>query len=180
MKLMSAAGLVAATLAVSWAIGRMTVDAQVNSNDNRVSVMDACDPTSAFVPPGCDLNPQQGDVSFAEFGMLLTSPLTDPPHGVLIGHPAWRNEPAHLSANRAPGVRVTNTGGRGHTYTEVAEFGGGFVDQLNIGLEPAPECINGSAVPLPPGATQVLNLSTGLHKFQCCIHPWMRGTIRVE
>ncbi len=36
-------------------------------------------------------------------------------------------------------MRVTNWGGRGHTFTEVADFGGGCVGDLNIGLSPAPE-----------------------------------------
>jgi hypothetical protein len=34
---------------------------------------------------------------------------------------------------------------------------------------------------LPPGATiRVEGLAQGLHKFQCCIHPWMRATVRVQ
>ena len=31
-------------------------------------------------------------------------------------------------------IKVTNRGGRGHTFTEVAEFGGGRVPPLNVGL----------------------------------------------
>jgi hypothetical protein len=43
----------------------------------------------------------------------------------------------------------------------------------------APECAQ--AAPLNPGATIVLTANgPGLHKFQCCIHPWMRATVRVE
>lgn len=180
MKLTSTAAAVIAIAAGLWAIDRYTVAAQVYGNDNNVSVMDTCDPADGAWEPtgGCGLKPHQGDVSGAEFFALLRSPLTIPPNGALIGHPAWRSEPAHVTSRTNAPVRVTNRGGRGHTYTEVANFGGGFIAPLNIGLTPAPECA--SAVALPPGSTQVLTLGPGLHKFQCCIHPWMRGTVRVE
>lgn len=116
-------------------------------------------------------------------GALLVSPLTLPPNGFLIGHPSWRNEPSHLTAKEGKRIRITNNGGRGHTFTEVAEFGGGFIAQLNIGLTPAPECQPGLVVRLNPGdRTEIIATATNdpLHKFQCCIHPWMRATIRVE
>jgi hypothetical protein len=55
------------------------------------------------------------------------------------------------------------------------------VPPLNIGMMPAPECTPNTTTPLSSGATQELDgLAPGLHKFQCCIHPWMRATIRVE
>jgi plastocyanin len=166
-----------------WVIGNTPAVAQVDGNDNNVLVMDDClasDP--AWIPTGgCALKPHQGDVTRAEFDLLLRSPLTIPPNGALIGHPAWRNEPAHLTVHEGKAVRVTNRGGRTHTYTEVADFGGGFVPSLNIGLIPAPECDPAAVIFLPPGATIKLEgLAPGLHKFECCIHPWMRGTIRVE
>ena len=74
-----------------------------------------------------------------------------------------------------------NKGGREHTFAEVTNFGGGFVPLLNIGLNPAPECTPGNATPLLPGATvKLTGLAPGLHQYQCCIHPWMRATIRVQ
>jgi hypothetical protein len=63
----------------------------------------------------------------------------------------------------------------------VAEFGGGFVPvpALNMGLTFAPECA--SATVLAPGdKVELLGLSAGDHRFQCCIHPWMRALIKVE
>ena len=78
-------------------------------------------------------------------------------------------------------LRVRNQGGRGHTFTEVAQFGGGFVPILNVGMTPAPECDPAATVLVEPGATQHIDgLEPGLHRFQCCIHPWMRTTVRVE
>ena len=83
-----------------------------------------------------------------------------------------------------PGETVTakNTGGRHHTFTEVTNFGGGFVSQLNGTLKTAPECAAVAAnPPLAPGASvDVKGLSVGNHSFQCCIHPWMRILIKVE
>ena len=76
-------------------------------------------------------------------------------------------------------VRVTNEGGRLHTFTRVVDFGGGRVPMLNIGLTQAPECLAG-VVDMPPGATITVDgLGIGTHKFQCCIHPWMRAAVKV-
>ena len=172
-----------ALLAAVWLVGRLPVEAQVNGNDNNIAVMDTCDPGDDAwdATGGCSQKQQRGDVTNAEFGMLLRSPLTIPANGALIGHPAWRNEPSHVTANAGRTVRVVNRGGRGHTFTEVANYGGGFIPVLNVGLTAAPECLNQAGiVPLDPGDTQQLNLASGLHKFQCCIHPWMRATIRVQ
>jgi plastocyanin len=116
-------------------------------------------------------------VTNAEFGSLLGSPLSLS----VVGHPAWRNQPSYLWIKAGKNVRVTNEGGRGHTFTKVAAFGGGFVPPLNQGLTPAPECLAISVVVLPPRARQELTgLALGDHRLMCCIHPWMRALIKVE
>jgi plastocyanin len=174
---------VLALLVGYWASGAFSATAQVNGNDNRISIMDDCLPGDPGWNPtgGCTLFPHQGDVPSAEFFALLRSPLTIPPNAQLIGHPSWRNEPSHLTVPEGKTVQVTNLGGRGHTFTEVENFGGGFAAVLNVGLMPAPECSPGTTTALPGGAREdVTGLAPGLHKFQCCIHPWMRATIRVE
>ena len=146
-------------------------------NNRKIAMRDNCDPSDPLWAPtgGCSL--RDGDVSFAEFGAFLTSPLTIAPNAHLVGHPAWRNEPSYLSIESGKSVRVSNEGGRAHTFTEVAQFGGGFVPQLNIGLTPAPNCA--TAVPVEPGGSVELLLGDGLHRFECCIHPWMRAAVRV-
>ena len=177
MKVTSTAFAVVAILASSWAIDRFTVAAQVNSNDNRISVMDNCDPTDPTWPGGgCSQKPHLGDVNLAEFNGLLSSTLST----AVIGHPSWRNEPPFISTSPGRTVRVTNTGGRNHSFTEVAQFGAGVTPApLNVGLSFAPEC--GSFVNLPPGGTQDVTLTTtGTHKFQCCFHPWMRAAIEIK
>lgn len=166
-----------------WFVANTTVQAQSEANDNNVAVLDDCLPGDPAWNPtgGCTLKNHEGDVPAGEFFALLRSPLTIPPNAYLIGHPAWRNEPSHLTTPTGKTIRVTNRGGRGHTFTEVTNFGGGFVPPLNIGLAQAPQCTPAGTIPLPPGATiEIKNLAPGLHKFQCCIHPWMRATIRVQ
>lgn len=142
----------------------------------KIAILDYCDPTDPGWAPtgGCLL--KDGDVTFAEFNDLLDSILST----AVVGHPAWRFEPSFVPIEEPnETVRVTNLGGRGHTFTEVAEFGGGFVPPLNEGLTFAPECA--SATVLAPGdKVELRGLSAGDHRFQCCIHPWMRALIKVE
>jgi plastocyanin len=141
----------------------------------RIAMRDDCDPTDpAWAPTGgCAL--ESGDVNVNEFNALLVSPLSLS----TVGHPAWRAEPSYLKLEPGETVVVTNTGGRTHTFTEVAQFGGGRVPPLNKGLTPAPECA--AAANLPAGASlKVQGLAAGNHRFQCCIHPWMRALIKVK
>lgn len=142
-----------------------------------IAVLDDCDPNdpSWAATGGCSR--KNGAVTNAEFGAFLASPLSLS----VVGHPAWRNEPSYIKIDAGQSVRVTNEGGRGHTFTAVANFGGGRVPPLRMGLTPAPECLaTAPADDLLPGATiEVDGLSVGTHRFQCCIHPWMRGSIKV-
>ena len=142
----------------------------------KISILDNCNPTDPGWTPtgGCLL--EEGDVSFAEFGALLSSPLSLS----VVGHPSWRNQPSYVTVQVGETIRVQNQGGRTHTFTEVAQFGGGKIPNpaLNKGLTTAPECP--ASTDLPSGATlKVTGLGVGLHRFQCCIHPWMRAAIRV-
>lgn len=150
-----------------------------NAHGGRVAMRDACDPADPGWTPtgGCLV---QGDVSFAEFNALVASPF------VLgfVGHPAWRNEPSYLSITEGRPVLVSNDGGRVHSFTRVASFGGGRVPPLNVGSPSAPECLvppNADPTTLQPGGhTRLDGLPVGLHRFQCCFHPWMRAVIRVS
>jgi plastocyanin len=180
-------------LALAIAVGgwkvTTTLQAQARSNDANITMMDNCSDSDpgydAFggCPEGAPFpgsNSYRGDVSVAEFFALLFSPLA--PGGQVIGHPSWRNEPSYISIQAGQKVRVTNGGGRQHTFTQVANFGGGFIPPLNGALVPAPECANpGQLTFLPYKDSQTLTgLTPGLHQYQCCIHPWMRAAIRVN
>jgi len=142
---------------------------------DHVSIVDYCDPTDPGWAPtgGCLL--KDGDVTLAEFNALLHSVLSP----TVVGHPGWRMDPAFSEARAGKSLVVTNDGGRTHTFTEVANFGGGKVPPLSEGLTPAPECA--ASVNIAPGERVVLQgLTEGDHLYQCCIHPWMRALVKVE
>jgi len=173
-----------AVLVCVWGVGMTVARAQVKSQDPRVALMDNCDPTT--FNGLCVVLPRPGDTTLTEFFGLLFSPLST----TIIGHPAWRFEPSYLDVRAGHTLRVTNSGGEGHTFTEVAVFGGGSIGPLNgqggpsgtVPLTRAPECpANPAALAvLSPGDTVSLKLSAGAHNFMCCIHPWMRAVIDVE
>jgi hypothetical protein len=174
------------SMVVALLIGACAVRAAVAMADDKkddkkaeVSIRDDCDPTDPTWAPsgGCTL--LGGAVTRNEFNHFLFSPNSA---GSPIGHPAWRMDPTYFKMESDGTVRVRNAGGRGHTFTEVANFGGGFVPPLNGTLTEAPECAAVAAnPPLAPGdRTEVTGLSVGNHIFQCCIHPWMRILVKVE
>lgn len=142
-----------------------------------VVLLDECDPATfnAVLGPGACLNVADGaQVKFLDF---IAS----------IPNPSWDNEPNKLTIEKGTTVIATNQGGGVHTFTEVANFGGGFVPALNQGAPVAPECGGGFST-LTVAATRVIQgshhevtgLTEGLHKFQCCIHPWMHTEIQVN
>lgn len=145
----------------------------------QVAVIDDCDASDPNWDRtgGCTL--RGGSVAEAEFNALLVSPLVT----AAVGHSAWRMEPSFVRVGDGKSLLVTNVGGRNHTFTPVANFGGGRVPPLNVGLTPAPECAAASPDPwlLPAGGQlQLDNLAAGNHRFQCCFHPWMRAVIKVQ
>ena len=177
-----------AVLVGLWIAATKVATAQVNSNDANVALVDNCDPATfnAFVGPGTCAPRHGHDTPFLEFFGLLFSPLA----ANVIGHPAWQFAPGYVSVRAGQTVRATNTGGEAHTFTEVTAFGGGFLPFLNgvggptgtVPLVPAPACVSpaGMTTVAPGGTVQINQLSPGVHKFQCCIHPWMRAVVDVE
>jgi plastocyanin len=178
-------------LAVVVAAPGLRGDDGDDGSNRTIALVDDCDPDDpAWAPIGCLQN--DGDVTNAEFGAFLRSPLYDniAPFGAepglfLVGHPSWRNEPSHISIEDGERIEVKNVGGRPHTFTEVVDFGGGRVPPLRVGTQFATECAappTGQTDPneLAPGRRFRITASgVGIHKFQCCFHPWMRATVRV-
>ena len=154
----------------------MVLNAHDAHGRRQVSILDDCATDPAWTATGgCAL--RGGAVTEAEFSAFLVSPLSVS----VVGHPAWRNEPSYLRVPQGATVLVTNDGGRAHTFTPVAQYGGGRVPPLNIGLTQAPECAV-SPDPnqvAPGGRLEFSNLTPGHHRFQCCIHPWMRALVKV-
>ena len=126
-----------------------------------------------------------GTTTFAEFAEDLNP--------VDFGDDHWRFQASGSSIRRGESIKVVNTGGEFHTFTEVAAYGGGCVEDLNIplGLTSVPECE--PAIPRRPpqafidsgvgplgGTIKVSGLTRGTHKFICLIHPWMRTNVVVR
>jgi plastocyanin len=165
-------------LAGAWVLSHPGKIAQASpKRGENITMLDDCLPGDPGWTPtgGCTLKPNQGDVSFAEFFALATTPLGPD----LIGHPSWRDDPSYVSMESGDELEVSNRGGRTHTFTEVVNFGGGVVPPLNGTLNMAPECANATNI-APGGETRINSLQPGLHKFQCCFHPWMRAAVRVK
>jgi len=143
-----------------------------------VVMLDACDPATfnAAIGEGTCERPG-GGVTFDTFiGQLLT-------HGTA---PSWRFAgPATVAAGGT--LTAVNRGGEFHTFTKVAAFGGGCVDELNdlLGLTPVPECAQAPGIFFSTGAAMGGSVTTpplaaGTHRFLCLIHPWMASTVTAK
>jgi plastocyanin len=154
----------------------LATSTSASSSNRQVVVRDDCDPATFDAalgdPNACVKN---GSTTFQEFiGQLITQGRA----------PAWKFAPDHLGLSPGGTIDAVNRGGETHTFTEVANFGGGCIDFLNglLGLSPVPECTQGVFGPtiVPAGGTLSTGpLSPGIHRFECLIHPWMRTTVNV-
>jgi plastocyanin len=148
----------------------------------QVVALDECDPTTfnrALGPDFCK------NVTLGAF-----TTLSDLFAQAAAGHPdpKWDFEPDTLKVKEGTPLSVVDQGGEPHTFTEVAKFGGGFITGLNApGEDTVPECVGGFsnvAVAktriLQGSSVKVAELSKGEHRFQCCIHPWMRVKVEVK
>jgi hypothetical protein len=171
--------LLAVSLVASLFVGASnTKPVLADDNNRKIAIRDDCQPNADWGPGGCLLN--EGDVTRAEFFLEAESPLA--PTSV-IGHQAWWNDPPYLKIADGESVRVKNEGGRTHTFTEVENFGAGrprppATEVLNKGLITAPECLTATDI-LPGASIELTDLGAGNHRFQCCIHSWMRAMIKV-
>jgi hypothetical protein len=169
------------TVGAVFAVG-LAVTAAADSGKKFV-ITDDCRPNADWGTGGCLR--ESGQVTRAEFGAANARGYP--------GHPAWRIEPSYVDEQNQRDIRVENTGGRDHTFTEVTQFGGGFVPPLNTAQStPASQCAtvnpNGTLSPAPEALATLLRpgdelriegLAPGTHLFQCCIHPWMRTTVKI-
>lgn len=158
----------------------LTAGAGAVAGDKKIRLLDDCDPATFNAVLGDGACIGNGNTTFAEFIEELEE--TQDAH-------EWRNQPSSMKLTVGRSTIIENRGGEVHTFTPVANFGGGFVNELN-GISgnpvPAPECLNfGAIIFIPAGATEEgptagsSELPVGSNKFQCCIHPWMRTVIDV-
>ena len=150
----------------------------------QIVALDECDPTTFNAAIGPDFCK---NVALAALGYATT--LSDLFAKAASGHPdqGWDFEPDVLKIDEGTSLSVVDQGGEPHTFTEVAKFGGGFIDGLNAGEETVPECAGGfknvavARTRIIQGSQiQVTNLSKGEHLFECCLHPWMRVKVEVK
>jgi hypothetical protein len=149
----------------------------------QIVALDECDPAtfndpSAAGPDFCH-NVTLG--AFTTLQGLIDQAMAGTPD------PNWDFEPDAVVIKSHDVLSVVNQGGEPHTFTEVAEFGGGFFEPLNGGEAEVPECHGGFANVavartriLQGSHLDVTGLSKGKHLFECCIHPWMRVEVDVK
>jgi hypothetical protein len=147
------------------------------SDVKTVDMLDRCDPESfnEMFGPGICVFDHPG-VGVDKFLGVLERAHT-------IG--AWHFAPGSIMLKQGQAFQAHNSGGELHTFTEVEEFGGGFIPELNEltgDVDPAPECLNIPALEfIPPGGNGDAEVeSKGTHRYMCCIHPWMRATVTVR
>src|SRR6267378_4448390 len=159
-----------------------SADAEENSPRlAQVVALDECDPTTFNANLGPDFCKNVALGAFTTFDNLFAEAAAGTPD------PNWDFEPDTLRIRQGTILSVVDQGGEPHTFTEVAQFGGGFIDGLNHGEATVPECANGFSN-LAVARTRILQgshievtgLKKGEHRFQCCIHPWMRMTVDVK
>jgi len=150
----------------------------------QVVALDECDPltfNAALGPDFCR------NVALAALGYATT--LSDLFIQAAAGtpDPGWDFEPDILKIKQGTILTVVDQGGEPHTFTEVAKFGGGFIDGLNAGEPTVPECAGGfknvevAKTRIIQGSQlQITDLSKGEHLFECCLHPWMRVKVEVK
>src|SRR6202040_2982952 len=152
--------------------------AQDNPTPAQVVVLDECEPASFNAALGPDFCKNITLGAFTTLSELFAKAAAGTPD------PGWDFEPDTLNIRQGTTVVVVDQGGEPHTFTEVKQFGGGFIGPLNNGQAAAPECaagFDGTPAGIAVAKTRILQgstslvtgLSKGTHYFQCCIHPWM-------
>jgi plastocyanin len=148
----------------------------------RVQVRDACDPATFNAVLGEGACVGNGTVTFADFIAELAATKQVA---------TWAFDPSLATVRAGKKIVARNVGGETHTFTEVAEFGPGIVPELNelvfgVPGPPLPEFLTlGPDDFIAPGRkvkirTGKHGLDTGVHRFECAIHPWMQATFTVE
>src|SRR5882757_10677078 len=102
----------------------------------QVVALDECDPTTFNAVLGPDFCK---NVALAALGFATT--LQDLFAKAAAGTPdrGWDFEPDTLKVKEGGTLFVSDQGGEPHTFTEVKQFGGGFIEGLNSGDKVVPE-----------------------------------------
>jgi plastocyanin len=165
-------------------VGGSRADAQGQPSFAGVVALDECDPATFNAPTGA------GPDFCRNVALGASTTLADLFAKAEAGtpDPNWDFEPDSLTIKQGQFVSVVDQGGEPHSFTEVRQFGGGFIPALNgPGETVVPECAGGFSTVavartriLQGSRLDVTGLSKGRHLFQCCIHPWMRIEVDVQ
>jgi hypothetical protein len=105
-----------------------------------------------------------GGETWAPFGGCLIDGTVERPEWLARvqgtgSHPLWANSPVATTVETGTTLEVVNVGGRPHSFTRVASFGGGILPVLNTREDtriPAPECLtDAGTVPIAPAGGSV-------------------------
>jgi plastocyanin len=150
----------------------------------QIVALDECDPTTFNAAIGPDFCK---NVALAPLGYATTIQDLFAKAAAGTPDPNWDFEPDELTIQKGTALSVVDQGGEPHTFTEVKQFGGGFIPGLNSGEAAVPECAAGfsdvsvAKTRIIQGSTSLFTgLSKGTHYFQCCLHPWMRVKVEVK
>jgi hypothetical protein len=147
----------------------------IGSTNVMIEMLDNCDPDTFNARLGPGTCVRSGGMTFDNFIAQLT-------RLGFVG--SWHFSRPVTNAQVGQTLLVTNRGGEVHTFTEVEEFGGGIVANLNAlaGVpDVAPECLTlaGGDFVAPGQTFTETEEEEGDEKYQCCIHPWMRLDLHV-
>jgi plastocyanin len=151
-------------------------DSITTTSNAHVNILDECDPASFNAALGAGTCSRQGTMTLAQFNAELNATQQVA---------AWQFIPSNLTIRIGQRLTETNLGGEVHTFTEVAQYGGGIVPALNQAsgnVTVAPECQQVTAADMiAAGATHTGDVETAAKTelYQCCIHPWMRATVTI-
>lgn len=150
--------------------------AAASDHGKSITLLDGCDPET-FNDPVTGVGPgtctRSGGVQFQSF-------LDQVRDHHSVG--AWHMAPGQAIIQLGDALEALNQGGEVHTFTEVANFGGGFnldLDALGGFGAPVAECLQNPQLLHPGDTFHEITDEIGVEKYQCCIHPWMRAEIHI-
>jgi len=154
----------------------LALPAVAAARDSRdIKMQDRCDPATFNAMFGDGVCVKDGGTTVDEFLAEL-----NPKDG---GDNHWRFTPKKTHLKAGGHLDITNQGGETHSFTEVRAFGKTPLPDfapLNDALAAdAPFAVRvGDFNFVPAGGTLRLDdLSVGVHRYECFIHPWMRSTV---
>src|SRR5215813_6468545 len=122
-----------------------------SGNPVQIVALDECDPVTFNADPKpSPTNPNPGlgpdfckNIALAPLGFATTLQDLFAKAGAGTPDPNWDFEPDEIKVKKGTQIIVTNQGGEPHTFTEVKQFGGGFITDLNNGQPTVSECTDG-------------------------------------